>query len=68
MKQTVSDAPLLHTLVSAAKRLGVSRDSIYRLVNSGSLGYVRLHGGDRRVPETELIDWIVRNTVKATER
>lgn len=45
---------------TAAERLGVSRTMIYRLMDSGQLGYVKL-GRARRIPNSAVRDLISKN-------
>jgi excisionase family DNA binding protein len=40
-RDTDTDNPLLLTITAAAKQLGVSRSSVYRLIGSGALPVVR---------------------------
>ena len=37
-----------------ARRLGVSTQTVKRWLNRGEVEYVRLPGGERRIPEAEL--------------
>jgi excisionase family DNA binding protein len=59
--------PHLLTLTAAARQLGIARGTLYKLVDTGSIAYVRL-GADRRVAASELAAWIARSSVKAGER
>jgi excisionase family DNA binding protein len=45
--------PLLHTITSAAQRLGLARGTVIKLLDTGELRYRRV-GADRRIPQTEL--------------
>jgi len=45
----------LYTLSDAAKKLNVSRNSIYRMLAAGTLRTVELRPGCKRVPEAELV-------------
>jgi excisionase family DNA binding protein len=56
--------PHLLTITHAAKKLGIARGSLYKLIDTGSIGYVRV-GADRRVPMSEIDEWIAHNTIKA---
>lgn len=49
----------------AASALGVSRSALYALLRSGRIGYVRIGGGSKRVPVTEIQKFIAENTVRA---
>jgi excisionase family DNA binding protein len=46
--------PLLYTISSAARRLGLARGTVTKLLDRGELHYRRILGGDRRIPEAEL--------------
>ena len=48
----------------AARRLGCSKGTLYRLLAAGKLGYVRI-GADRRIPEDAIEDYVRANTVAA---
>lgn len=56
--------PLLLTITEAARRLGVSRTTLYRELDAGSLAYKRV-GSDRRIPSAELSAFIERGLVRA---
>lgn len=49
-----ASGPLLHTITDAARRLGLARGTVIKLLDRGELRYRRILGGDRRIPETEL--------------
>lgn len=57
--------PALMHVADAARVLGISRATAYRLVASGELQSVRMGTGKTivRVPRTALIHYIERNTV-----
>lgn len=63
--QVETRGPLLYTVSAASKRLGISRTTCTALLDRGELGYVRLLGHDRRVPESELVRYVERNVVRA---
>lgn len=45
--------------------LGVGRSSIYALMRDGRLGFVRLTGGQRRIPSSAIDAFIERNLIAA---
>jgi excisionase family DNA binding protein len=47
MSTTETEAPLLVSVIEAARSLGISRSKAYDLMNDGTLPYVQL--GDRRL-------------------
>jgi excisionase family DNA binding protein len=63
--------PLLYTVQDAANRLGVSRNTVYNLVNEKKIPYMRLPSsgageGNIRIPREALEKWIeaLANAVK----
>lgn len=50
--------PLLMTLDQTAEALSLSRSSIQRLINSGTLPSVKV-GGSRRIPTTAVSEYVV---------
>jgi len=50
----------LLTLTEAARRIGISRDVVRDLINSGWIATIELPGGSRRVPAQAVADWIER--------
>lgn len=52
--------PLLLTPTEAAAALGVSRTTVYELMGSNSLAFIRI-GKSRRIPVTALRDFIGRS-------
>ncbi|WP_322769649.1 excisionase family DNA-binding protein [Frankia sp. Cr1] len=55
---TVDDPPpLLHTVRSAQRELGLSRATIYRLLESGALESIRI-GSARRIPHDALVGYV----------
>jgi excisionase family DNA binding protein len=49
------------TMTAAAKRAGVSRQTIYRALSVGVLRAIPLfHGGRPRITEAELDDWLAK--------
>ncbi len=58
-----SDAPArLLSIVAAANSLGVSRNTVFALLSSGKLGYVRI-GRRRLVPADAIENFIAANLV-----
>jgi excisionase family DNA binding protein len=49
-----ADAPRLFSIVATADRLGVSRGTLFTLLNTGKLAYVRI--GRRRLVPAEAIE------------
>jgi excisionase family DNA binding protein len=49
-KDVTSDEPELVKVSSLATRLGVDRSTVYAIIKSGRLRYIRLPGGTIRVP------------------
>lgn len=47
----------------AARWLDISRSTLFRLMNSGELEYVRI-GADRRIPKAALVDYVLRHRVR----
>lgn len=56
-----ADDALLLSVVDAAKALGVSRGSLYELVNGGEIRSLQI-GRRRLIPRTALVDFIEGNT------
>lgn len=46
--------------------LGISRNTLHRLLVAGRMAYVRI-GGQRRVPKSALDEFVARNTIKVKE-
>jgi excisionase family DNA binding protein len=62
--RSMDHAPLLLSISDAARRLGVSRTTLHKELDAGTIGYKRVQG-DRRIPYAELIAYSKRNIVKA---
>lgn len=52
--QAGADSVALCTMTETARRLNVSRNTVYRLLQSGTLKTIQLRPGCRRIPATEL--------------
>ena len=59
-KKISTAQPLLLTIPDVAIQLGVCRATVYNLMYSSGLPYVRL-GGARRVHPSSLQEWLRRN-------
>lgn len=57
----------LRSIVAASKALGVSRNTIFALLSSGKLGYVRI-GRRRLIPADEIDRFIEANLVANADR
>lgn len=57
MPPTFEDRPVL-SIIEAARYAGVSRSTIYRLINDNQLGYVELRG--RRLIRRDSLDQLLR--------
>jgi excisionase family DNA binding protein len=66
-KQNAQLARRALRVTEAAATLGISRSSIYSLIRSGLIGYVRLAGGSIRVPASEIDRFIDSNVVRSEE-
>ena len=53
--QAGADSVALVTMTEAGRRLNVSRNTVYRLLQSGTLKTVTIRPGCRRVPASELV-------------
>jgi excisionase family DNA binding protein len=60
-----STASRLLTIAEAAEALRISRSSVYRLFDSGQLGWVQI-GASRRVTTTEIERFIAAHTEAAS--
>lgn len=58
------DAPLLLTQSDAAKKLGVSRDTLRSLVEDGLIAFVRI-GSSKRIYHSDLVDFIEANRCRS---
>jgi excisionase family DNA binding protein len=52
--------PLMYTYEEAAVKLGVSRTHLYELMKAGEIRPLKLGPQVRRIPLTELEDWLKR--------
>lgn len=55
----------LRGLTDSAKRWGLGRSTLSELLRTGEIAYVRLPGGERRVPDSAVREWIARNLIRA---
>ena len=62
-----TDGALLLSVAEAAKALGVSRGSLYELVNAGEVKSIQI-GRRRLIPRTALIEFIDGNTASGRGR
>jgi excisionase family DNA binding protein len=60
----VEQQQLAYRVNEAARLLGVSRSAMYDLLTSGRVGYVRIAGGSRRVPASEIDRFLAENLVR----
>jgi excisionase family DNA binding protein len=56
-KKLVGVTPMLFTAVEAAEQLGISRSTIYALMNCGRLRSVRI-GAARRIRRQDLVEFV----------
>jgi excisionase family DNA binding protein len=63
---SAQESTLLYTVTAAARRLGVSRTTLHKLLDSGDIGYRRV-GSDRRIPDAELVAFAERGVVRAEQ-
>jgi excisionase family DNA binding protein len=56
-EEPVRVAPMLFTALEAAEQLGISRSSIYALMNCGRLRSVRI-GAARRIRRQDLVEFV----------
>jgi len=64
---TVTDTRLL-TFTDAAKALGLSRQTIWRMTNEGRIATIEIRSGRRRVPAAALTELVQKATVKQIKR
>ena len=60
--------PLTLSIPAAARRLGISRFNMVRLVDSGEVGYVRVGETGRKVPVSELDRYISSEIERSRNR
>jgi excisionase family DNA binding protein len=67
MKNTFADGVIspevLRPLTECAKVHGLSRSTLHDLLKNGSIAYLRLPGGERRIPDSAVRAWIERSLV-----
>jgi excisionase family DNA binding protein len=56
-QELVGVTPMLFTAVEAAEQLGISRSTIYGLINCGRLRSVRI-GAARRIRRQDLVEFV----------
>jgi excisionase family DNA binding protein len=61
------DDDKLRGLTGSAKRWGIGRSTLNELLRRGEIAYVRLPGGERRVADSSMRDWIARTSVRSTD-
>ena len=64
-KPPLCEDGLLRIFPEAARFLGVGRSKIFALLQDGHISYVRLPGGERRVPRRALVEFAERLLVSA---
>lgn len=76
MKQTSTHDPgrsggqtvdRLRALTEAAHTHGIGRSTLSKLLASGQIAYVRLPGGERRIPDSAIKRWIETHLVRAND-
>jgi excisionase family DNA binding protein len=58
----VDNACVLVRVSEVARRLGICRSSVYKLLEEGEMAYVQI-GGIKRIPEEALEAFLQENTV-----
>lgn len=53
----------LRGLTDCARSWGIGRSTLAELLNRGQIAYVRLPGGERRIPDSAVREWIERSSV-----
>lgn len=56
---------VLRGLTDAARKCGIGRSTLSELLRRGDIAYVRLPGGERRIPDSAIREWVRRNLVRA---
>ena len=54
-------------LTDSAKRWGFGRSTLSELLRTGEIAYVRLPGGERRIPDSAVREWIKRSSVRSAD-
>jgi excisionase family DNA binding protein len=54
-------------LSDSARRWGIGRSTLSELLRSGQIAYVRLPGGERRIPDGSVREWVNRNLVRGVD-
>jgi excisionase family DNA binding protein len=57
----------LRALTESAKVHGFGRSTLAELLRRGDIAFVRLPGGERRIPDSAIRDWIERNSVRGAD-
>jgi excisionase family DNA binding protein len=54
----------LRGLSDAARTWGIGRSTLSDMLRRGEIAYVRLPGGERRIPDSAVREWIARASVR----
>lgn len=57
----------LRGLTDCARTHGLGRNTLNELLRRGEIGYVRLPGGERRIHDSAVREWIERRTVRGND-
>ena len=62
----MNEPDVLRGLRASARAHGISHNTLNELLRRGDVAYVRLNpGGERRIPDSAVREWIQRNLVRA---
>lgn len=64
--QSASQPDKLRRLTDSARTHGLSRNTLNELLRTGEIGYVRLPGGERRIPDSAVREWVARRIVRGS--
>lgn len=57
----------LRALTESARVHGLGRSTLAELLRRGEIAYVRLPGGERRIPDSAVREWIERTSVRGAD-